>query len=537
MARTVLIGLDGASYTNLQPLMDDGVMPFLKQFISEGVKADLMSTACPVTPPAWTSILTGRNPGQHGIFDFIHVDPNAKQGNLSFRLTNGRDIQCESIMEVASRSEMTSAVMNFPNSFQLRPFDGYMIPGFVTSRLLRTSVQPRSIWPELQSLPEFNVKDVSWDLDEGRKPLSTGLDQGAFREWVDYLIRKDAGWFAIARYLMQEKKCDLVAVVIECVDRLQHLAWHVLDPDFIPAEMTPSEQNERTCSIQYFSRLDDQIKRLVTAAGPSANVFIVSDHGFGPTTEIFYANALLEQLGHFVWRKHDTDDAGEDVETLTADNMRDHFQAIDWERSVAYARTTSANGIYIRVASEPGAPGIAPEEYEAFRDKLRGQLLNWIDPATGTPVVVDAVTREEAFSGPATDLAPDLTLTLRDGGFLSIMPSDEILKQRASVKGTHRPNGIFIARGPHIQKGLTIDAKSLLDIAPTLFYSMGVPIPEDFEGFVITDAFEPEALETNPMEFGEATQPLTESTEKSERLSEADEDVILERLKALGYVE
>ena len=71
--RTVLIGLDGATFTVLDPLMARGVMPFLRDFIAQGVRAPLRSVIPALTPPAWTSLVTGKRPGQHGVFDFVRV--------------------------------------------------------------------------------------------------------------------------------------------------------------------------------------------------------------------------------------------------------------------------------------------------------------------------------------------------------------------------------------------------------------------------------------------------------------------------------
>ena len=99
-------------------------------------------------------------------------------------------------------------------------------------------------------------------------------------------------------------------------------------------------------------------------------------------------------------------------------------------------------------------------------------------------------------------MAQDLTLTLRDGGFISILRSEALVRPRPQVKGTHRPEGIFIAGGPGIRRGARIAALPILAVAPTLFYSLGVPVPEDLEGAVATEAFEAElrdAIEKGPI--------------------------------------
>lgn len=532
---TLLIGLDGMTFTLMDPLTEAGVMPFLKRFVETGARGELISTPCPVTPPAWTSIMTGRSPGHHGIFDFILVDEKLTD-RLVFRLTNARDVLCETIWSIAGRQGRVAGSLNFPQMFLARPFNGYMVPGFVTSRHLRTSVQPREFWNRIKDLPGFNVKDVAWDLDEGRKPLGGGLEKDGYRDWINYLMRKESGWFAIARELLVGTPCDLVAVIFEGIDRLQHQTWRLLDPAFMPDKPTSWEKETLGYCHDYFRQLDGFVQELVELAGEDARVFMASDHGFGPTTEIFYANVWLEKHGYLKWRA-DVPSDGKGM--LTAHNMREHFDTIDWSKTIAYARTTSANGIYIRVAKEPGQPGIPPDRYESFRSELAQGLLSYKDPRTNTPVVSKIVTREEAFPGNAMAQAPDLTLTLRDGGFISILKGDDVLKPRPEVGGTHRPEGVFLAGGRHIRKGLTLNSRSVLDVTPTLLYAMGLPIPEDLEGEVVTEVFEPDYLESHPVRMGKSTLPRDEASlfQTGDGLKESEEAQILERLKALGYFE
>lgn len=535
MKRTLLIGLDGMSFTLLDHFIETGLMPFLKRFVDNGVRAELISTPCPVTPPAWTSIMTGRSPGHHGIFDFIRVDEDCTD-RLPFRLTNARDVLCETIWSIAGRQGRVVGSLNFPQMFLARPFNGYMVPGFVTARALRTSVQPREFWNRIKELPDFNVKDVAWDLEEGRKPLGSGLEKDGYKDWIGYLMRKEKGWFAVARELLVGTPCDLVAVVFEGIDRLQHQTWRLLDPTLMPGNPTPWEEEIRGYCLDYFHELDVFVRELVELAGDEAQVFMVSDHGFGVTTEVFYANVWLERRGYLKWKEGVRfDDQG----SLTADNMREHFDTIDWNRTIAYARTTSANGIYIRVAREPGQPGISPESYKSFRSELSQALLSFKDPRTGMPVVTEVLTREEAFPGRATAQAPDLTVTLRDGGFISILKANNVLKPRPEVRGTHRREGIFLAGGHHVRKEFSLSPRSVLDVAPTILYSEGLPVPEDFEGEVVTEAFEPSLLECNPVQIGKPTLPPDEAPVQGTGglLKSSEEAQILEKLKTLGYFE
>jgi hypothetical protein len=148
------------------------------------------------------------------------------------------------------------------------------------------------------------------------------------------------------------------------------------------------------------------------------------------------------------------------------------------------------------------------------------------------------LTPEEAFPGAQTGRAPDLTLSIRDGGFVSILKSDVVLKPRPEVVGTHRPEGIFMARGPHIRPGLALPPLSITDVAPTLLYTLGLAVPRDLEGRVVEQIFAPVVLRERPIRVGDPTHAPVAFPERSDHQEDDEgEAQVLERLKNLGYVE
>ena len=126
---------------------------------------------------------------------------------------------------------------------------------------------------------------------------------------------------------------------------------------------------------------------------------------------------------------------------------------------------------------------------------------------------------------------------MRDGGFVSILKSDVLLESRPEPLGTHHPQGIFIAAGPNIRKGLSLGQLSILDVAPTLMYSLGMSVPEDLEGHVIGEIYESSLLQKNPVRIGEATLPPEPFPQRSGEEDIQEQAEILSRLKALGYME
>jgi hypothetical protein len=127
---------------------------------------------------------------------------------------------------------------------------------------------------------------------------------------------------------------------------------------------------------------------------------------------------------------------------------------------------------------------------------------------------------------------------MRDGGFVSILKSDVVLKPRPEVVGTHRPEGIFMAKGPGIRRGLRLSDLSITDVTPTLLYAMGLPVPLDMEGHVAEPIFEPAVLQQRPIRTGAPTEvPEAFPQWPSQQADQDGEAQVLERLRNLGYVE
>jgi len=215
--------------------------------------------------------------------------------------------------------------------------------------------------------------------------------------------------------------------------------------------------------------------------------------------------------------------------------MARRFYEIDWDNTTAYCPTPSSNGIFVTPPTKEGR-GVPPEQYESFRRKLADSLLQFQDPETGEPVIRQIWTREEAFAGSRMASAPDLTLSLRDFGLVSILPSDVLLKPRSEPSGAHRPNGVFVAAGRGVWRGARLSTLSILDMAPVLLHSLGLPVPADMEGCVPSALYEPAYLRSRPVESEAPARVARESAVPSES-DAALEAAVLGQLRALGYME
>jgi predicted AlkP superfamily phosphohydrolase/phosphomutase len=536
MVRTLFIGMDGATFTVLDSLTDvnspDGVvMPCLKGLMERGFRAKLRSTAHPLTPPAWVSLMTGRTPGHHGVYDFVRFEDRGDE--VFFTLYDARDIKQETIWSMASRQQRRVASLNFPMMAPPPPVSGSLIPGFVSWKHLRRNMTPDSLYDRVRQIPGFNPKDLAWDFERESK-IGEEMTPDELESWIRHHLPREQQWFRIAETLLQEDQPDLFAIMFDGTDKIQHQAWHVLDPMLAPEQPDENYARLRRLVLSYFRQLDQYIERLVSMAGPKAQVFFASDHGFTGSREVVRINRYLGEMGYLTWKA-----AGQtEAERRREDS---NFAYVDWSKTTAFCPTPSSNGICIRVANAPGAPGVPKSDYFAFRAKLIEDLRSLRCPQSNEPVIRDVLLREEVFPGAAMGDAPDITLVLRDYGFVSVRNRTPIIQPRPTVLGTHHPDGIFIGAGPGIQN-TRADLMSIIDVASILLHSLGLPVPANLEGTIPDDLLSEDHLLRNPVLEGPPTlagraggPAHTEAV--ADEMSEQDREKILDQLRLLGYLE
>jgi predicted AlkP superfamily phosphohydrolase/phosphomutase len=544
MSKVVFFGLDGATFTLFDDLVERGVMPHLGRFLTGGTRATLASIVPPLTPPAWTTLVTGRTPGHHGIFNFLQYESDHTR---YVRLVNSRQIHCETIWSMVNRYGRRAGCMNFVVHNPAPKMDGYAIPGWISWRWMKRQSHPADIIERLASeVPGFDVKELAMDFDQEEKAIA-GTFTEEYEPWIDLHIRRERQWFNLLKHQMANDPCDLTAIVFDGVDKLQHLCWRFLDPALEPEKPTEEYLRVRERCLEYYRQLDGFLEETVQMAGPDAQVFIASDHGFAGTHEVLHINTWLEQQGFLTWAA-DAPVQSEDSQQLGTAGQY-HLRSIDFARTRAYAMSASNNGIQIPVAGQRGPEGIAPGDYEAVRRELIDALLTrCVDPNTGERLITQVWTREEISPGPRMHAGPDLVVALRDHGNFSVMRCESVLKKRPAVLGCHHPQGLFAAAGPCIRKGAQIGPLRLVDMAPTFLYAMGLPVPEDLEGRVVTEAFAPDYVAANEVAYGPPTVPpahlesapvavAAASAGATEGYDPEGQAQVMARLKALGYVE
>jgi predicted AlkP superfamily phosphohydrolase/phosphomutase len=530
MRPVVIFGLDGATFTVLDDLVARGVMPYLGRFMAAGARGTLMSTVPPLTPPAWTTLVTGRTPGHHGITSFFQYD---SADSDSIQIVGARQIAAETIWSMVSTQGGRTGCLNFVAHNPVPKMNRWGIPGWTSWRWMKSLSHPSSLIDHLKGEIEgFDVKVLAMDYEEERKAI-IGSTADNYAEWVDLHIAREKLWFAVMKHLARTQPVDLLAVVFDGVDKLQHLLWPYLDPRLMPAKPSPEYSRIREMALNYFRLIDSLLEQTVEFAGDDATIIVCSDHGFTNSWEILFINTWLERNGYLTWLPEVA--VVDDPAVLEPNVYR--MSDFDMEKTRAYALTTSSNGIFINVKGGRNKGGIDPADYESFRNELCARLrTEVVDPRTGEPIITGITFREDAFAGPKMDIAPDLTLQLRDFGFISVRKGENVLHQRPAQMGTHHPEGILIAKGPGIRAGKQLDDSHLLDIAPTVLYAMGLDIPEALQGRVIDEMFTDDFVARHGLASFTAAAAGVGDIDHEDAPLEAD-DEILEKMKALGYIE
>ena len=152
--RILILGLDGATWRLLQPLMEAGGLPNLTALVASGASGVLDSSIPPLTAPAWSSFQTGANPGKHGVYDFRVFDRAAHR----LWLASSRDLQLPTLWQIASVAQRRVVAVNVPMTFPPQAANGVIIGGMLAQHKDRTLIYPPERSEEILGRhPEYQI--------------------------------------------------------------------------------------------------------------------------------------------------------------------------------------------------------------------------------------------------------------------------------------------------------------------------------------------------------------------------------------------
>jgi predicted AlkP superfamily phosphohydrolase/phosphomutase len=519
----------------LDPLFDAGVMPRLASLRDRGAWGTLHSTVPTYTPPAWTSAITGVNPGRHGIYGFAMGNAQSQPQELAHV---GR-IQVATLWEMVNAQGGRAGMFHVPLTYPPQELQGWMVSGMMTpgyGERMRGFARPPELEERILEWAPGYVIDVSanWELDWRDAALceriSASLDQR----------------LEVLRRLLEEEPPDVLFSVLESPDRLQHVYYRYLDPaDALYS--SPQAERLRDNIVDCFRKMDAIVGLVDDFAGAEGGVIVCSDHGFTAWDVSVHTNALLERWGYLkvklAARAMQSEAARKLVplaRRLLSPKMARQakgktFAAIDWSKTRAFASPIPQQGIFVNLQGREPNGIVPPDELEAIKRDLAGHFESLRGP-DGDPVTDVVYRSEDVFQGKALSGAPDLMPVLRNHSFEL---DDEVFHREAFTdhshlpRGVHHPDGIIVLTGQGIVPGTTIDG-SVLDITPTLLYMAGLKPPESLDGAVLSGAFTPDHLKERPV--GSVAALSSGKRDESSPYSEEEEAAIEESLRGLGYL-
>ena len=563
--RVLIIGLDAATLNLVQPWVEQGLLPNIESFFSHGAVGPMRSVATQCSAAAWSSMVTGVNPGKHGLYWFTLDKP----GTYEQSYVNASYQHGETLWRRLSDAGMCVGAINVPISYPAEEVNGFVIAGIDTPGVHATGfTYPQDLAAALRAeVGEYTIEPgiPSWfkvgKVDAAVETLHTTIAQRA----------------AYTRHLMETTPWDFLMVVFRSTDPAQHFFWKYMSPQGFQVD---AEDVRRYSSVilDVYRQIDTIIDELVELAGGETAVLLVSDHGgIASDRRNGVLPYWLEHLG-FMRRSSQKAGLGQRIRGAASHALRSlykqldrratrplklllatrfcglrrrveatlWYRGVDWSQTVAYCDGKRSD-IWVNLSGrqpqgvvEPGA------EYEQVRDKVIRALTTPRDPETGEPFAWAVHRREEIYHGPFVERSPDLIVAwnrdadigrlelgdLTGADVRSRMESENLMK--SLISGAHDRDGLVAIKGPGILPGAHIHEAHLLDVAPTVLYLLGQPIPAEMDGRVLCDAIAPQTLAKHPMDVQSEGKDLPAT---GVGYSEEEARIIGERLRGLGYVD
>lgn len=552
--KVLLIGLDGATFDVINPLIKEGKLKNIANLIKNGSHCILNSTIPAVSPVAWTSMISGVNPGKHNIYDFV----SKTIGEYNFSLSKGGKRGVKTIWSLLSERGYNVGSYNVTMSYPPEKVNGFVISGIDSPSIESEFAYPPEIIKEIKevvgdyhivnpypiSFKDMNVKGI-FQLIEERKNISL------------HLIKKYSPDF-------------LMTAFIE-LDGSQHFYWKYFNTTHPQYNEKEARKYKNIISNAY-EKVDEAIGEIIDAFGKDGVIAIASDHGFGPLHKVFVLSQWLEKEGYlksnrpklpplkrfimktkfqikqFLKKILPTSLNYTIVDKLKMKkrfNFKPYIDTIDWNNTIAFCDGTCGN-IYINLKGREQNGIVDPADYEKVCDEIIQKLKAIKDPENNNYIVKECYKKDEIFEGKYSESAPDITIvenrTYLVAGNITRLPETKfdngcehnLFLTDHNWSGNHLKNGIFIMSGDGIKHDNLTDEKNIADVTPTILYAINELIPNEMSGKVAKEFFENEKLERCPPQFIEEDIYVKEN---SIDFSSQEEDKIKENLKDLGYME
>ncbi len=455
--KVCIIGLDCAPPALVfEKWRDD--LPVLRKLMEDGVYGPLKSTDPPITIPAWTSMVTSKNPGRLGLYGMRNRKDHSYDGMI---FANSLLVKEDTLWDILSRKGKKVTLIGVPQTYPPRPVNGNLIACFLTPDTKSDYTYPKSLKEEIRSLVGEYIIDVDGFRTE---------EKGRLLEQIYEMTEKR---FKVAHHLLTEKEWDFFMMVEMGTDRIHHGFWKFHDPKHIKYE--PGSKYEHAIR-DYYLFLDREVGELLSHVDPETTVLVVSDHGAKAMAGGVCVNEWLMEKGYL------------HLQEKPAGVVPFGKAKVDWKRTMAWGEGGYYSRIFLNVKGREPEGVIEPSNYERVREELRKGLEAITDERGGN--IGTKVYKPEEVYPESRRIPPDMivyfgNLSWRSVGSIGLGSILTFENDTGPDDANHDTHGIFIMKAQGVESRGRRDGLNLLDVAPTVLHQMGLEVPADMEGKVI----------------------------------------------------
>ncbi|NIN66770.1 MAG: sulfatase-like hydrolase/transferase [Anaerolineae bacterium] len=452
--RVMVIGLDCATPQLVFEQWRDE-LPSLRKLMERGTYGELESTIPPITVPAWMSMMTGKDPGRLGFYGFRN---RADHSYDRMRIANSKAVVEDTVWDILSRDGRTVVLVGVPQTYPVKPTNGYIITSFLTPSTGSQYTYPAELKEEIASLVGEYMLDVENFRTEGKDDL--------LRQIYEMTEKR----FKVVKHLVGSKDWDFFMLVEMGIDRIHHGFWKFFDPQH---KKYQPDSPYRDAIKDYYRYLDGEIGQILDMLDDDTVVLIASDHGARHMEGGICINEWLKQEGYLALKE-------EPGEIVPLEKVE-----IDWDRTMAWGAGGYYGRLFLNVRGREPQGIIPPEQYESVRDEI-AHKLSQITDEDGVNIGTVAYRPQDVYSE-CRNVPPDLMVYFGNLSWRSVgsMGHGDIRTRENDLgpdDANHAQQGIFIMYDPGEQGRGRVEGLQVMDVAPTVLDLFGLPVPKDIQG-------------------------------------------------------
>ncbi|MBE9139661.1 alkaline phosphatase family protein [Nodosilinea sp. LEGE 07088] len=434
-------------------------LPNLSRLIEGGSYGRLESSIPAITVPAWSCMMTGRDPGELGIYGFRN---RRDRDYHSMAISDGRAVKFPRLWDILGEAGWMVAALSVPGSSPPYPVNGSLVSCFLTPSTEVPFTHPPELGEQITAwMPDFMLDVPNFRSDEKARIL-------------DNLYSLCDQRFTLAEKLIGRDGPDFLMLVDMGVDRIHHAFWKPMDPRHPQYE---PDSPFASAIHDYYVHVDKRVGDLLKVCDPDTAVLVVSDHGAQPLMGGICINEWLIANGYLTLKEPPT-------EVLPLDQVE-----VDWAQTQVWGAGGYYARIFLNVKGREPQGTVAMADYEALRDELAAKLAQLEDP-NGNPLPVKVFKPQEIYQK-VRGRAPDLIvyfddLAWRSVGSVGINGLYTVENDTGPDDANHAPLGLMIFHDPAAPKGgQVLEGAQLYDILPTVLHRYGIGAPAGLRGKVL----------------------------------------------------